>query len=471
MSTFQDCVCPITHLLMRDPVIAADGHSYDAEAIDQWFASGKKTSPLTGSELPNLETIPNITLRKIIAAHVEDSQQKLPCRADFSSAEDMNKRLSTLLEQAGLSGNAAMERELLVSRLSLPAEYHGNAATVLAMDHADFVFASAFSESRKAVSLIVRNGLRELYARGVILDSTKRAYLRDKDISLSGAGMIAPQLEVLVEGQPLLQRVLQIPGYPEPRTYVIIPEELPVPYTLKVTHLSAQPAVLCLDVDNVHLKSMYVPNPQASFTYEHWTTRDVNGVHVVAPLLFTPAEVNEDATDSGNQKTDSSFFEIRIWTAEYDKDRTADLITNRSPPAWSNQATRKKEFRGKSCFGPLETVHNTGSQPDDADQQKSAPLKGMWVGKKYAGSVKIYYDSASALLLQGVSAEALGLQGCAITEIEERADRDRDMDRAKKRSLQLASDSYIHHADLTAEDGSETWTKKPRPLKETIEVT
>ena len=31
---------------MGDPVIAADGHSYDRAQIEGWFATGKRTSPM-----------------------------------------------------------------------------------------------------------------------------------------------------------------------------------------------------------------------------------------------------------------------------------------------------------------------------------------------------------------------------------------------------------------------------------------
>ena len=37
--------CPISHLLMKDPVLASDGYTYDRAAITQWFAS-KSTSPV-----------------------------------------------------------------------------------------------------------------------------------------------------------------------------------------------------------------------------------------------------------------------------------------------------------------------------------------------------------------------------------------------------------------------------------------
>lgn len=36
--------CPITRELMRDPVIAADGHTYDREAVEMWLRN-HDTSP------------------------------------------------------------------------------------------------------------------------------------------------------------------------------------------------------------------------------------------------------------------------------------------------------------------------------------------------------------------------------------------------------------------------------------------
>ena len=39
--------CPITHEIMNDPVIAADGHTYERRAIERWL-SQKNYSPMTG---------------------------------------------------------------------------------------------------------------------------------------------------------------------------------------------------------------------------------------------------------------------------------------------------------------------------------------------------------------------------------------------------------------------------------------
>jgi interleukin-1 receptor-associated kinase 4 len=58
--------CPLTMEVMRDPVITADGQTYERAEIEGWFALGKRTSPLTGAELPSTHVTPNIALRAAI---------------------------------------------------------------------------------------------------------------------------------------------------------------------------------------------------------------------------------------------------------------------------------------------------------------------------------------------------------------------------------------------------------------------
>lgn len=61
------CVCPITHQLMNDPVMAADGHSYERDAIERWF-SAHRTSPSTNLPLNRHEVIPNILASNVVRA-------------------------------------------------------------------------------------------------------------------------------------------------------------------------------------------------------------------------------------------------------------------------------------------------------------------------------------------------------------------------------------------------------------------
>ncbi|XP_010728257.3 WD repeat, SAM and U-box domain-containing protein 1 isoform X2 [Larimichthys crocea] len=62
----DEFLCPITRELMREPVIAADGYSYEREAIKSWINTKNRSSPMTN--LPLLTTLltPNHTLKMAI---------------------------------------------------------------------------------------------------------------------------------------------------------------------------------------------------------------------------------------------------------------------------------------------------------------------------------------------------------------------------------------------------------------------
>jgi hypothetical protein len=80
-------LCPITHAVMRDPVMCADGHTYERSAIQQWL-SAHKTSPLTNAELPTTVMIPNIALRNAIQELVlRNVMEQVPEDGAVASAE------------------------------------------------------------------------------------------------------------------------------------------------------------------------------------------------------------------------------------------------------------------------------------------------------------------------------------------------------------------------------------------------
>ena len=70
-----DFFCPITQEMMVDPVICADGHSYERAAISQWLSS-HATSPKTNAQLEHTNLIPNHTLRGSIEQFREQQQRK-----------------------------------------------------------------------------------------------------------------------------------------------------------------------------------------------------------------------------------------------------------------------------------------------------------------------------------------------------------------------------------------------------------
>ncbi|MCH81227.1 U-box domain-containing protein 50-like, partial [Trifolium medium] len=58
-------LCPIQKMVMRNPYIAADGFSYELEAIEEWLQSGNDISPKS-LRLKNTLLIPNHNLRSLI---------------------------------------------------------------------------------------------------------------------------------------------------------------------------------------------------------------------------------------------------------------------------------------------------------------------------------------------------------------------------------------------------------------------
>uniref|UniRef100_A0A8C5CSX6 WD repeat, SAM and U-box domain-containing protein 1 n=1 Tax=Gadus morhua TaxID=8049 RepID=A0A8C5CSX6_GADMO len=62
----DEYLCPITRELMKDPVIAADGYSYEREAIQSWINSRNRSSPMTNLPLKTTLLTPNHTLKMAI---------------------------------------------------------------------------------------------------------------------------------------------------------------------------------------------------------------------------------------------------------------------------------------------------------------------------------------------------------------------------------------------------------------------
>jgi len=54
--------CPITFCMMTDPVVAADGHSYERDAITKWIKS-RGSSPITLRPLSLDKLVPNLNLK------------------------------------------------------------------------------------------------------------------------------------------------------------------------------------------------------------------------------------------------------------------------------------------------------------------------------------------------------------------------------------------------------------------------
>lgn len=73
-------ICPITRMPLNDPVMCADGYSYERVEITRWMKK-KPISPYTGARLAHNFITPNHTLRNAISEVMEnkhDDEETMP---------------------------------------------------------------------------------------------------------------------------------------------------------------------------------------------------------------------------------------------------------------------------------------------------------------------------------------------------------------------------------------------------------
>jgi len=87
--------CPITMQPMKDPVVAADGQTYERSAIELWLKDNS-TSPLTGEVMAHKAVTCNYSLRDILETIGEDPRQG---RESISSAKQTVSTTSKAPEQ------------------------------------------------------------------------------------------------------------------------------------------------------------------------------------------------------------------------------------------------------------------------------------------------------------------------------------------------------------------------------------
>jgi hypothetical protein len=104
--------CPITTDLMEDPVMAADGHSYERAAISQWLAGGRRISPLTGAKLSHTLLTPNHALKKAIHYFLKQRPGLVAIKQEMRAAQSLEQQMQDLalaiqLREQDLAAQAA----------------------------------------------------------------------------------------------------------------------------------------------------------------------------------------------------------------------------------------------------------------------------------------------------------------------------------------------------------------------------
>lgn len=66
--------CPITMQLMGNPVVVADGRTYERDAIQQWIDM-HGTSPFTRQNLRGTAVYPNLVVKELIDGHIQKNAE------------------------------------------------------------------------------------------------------------------------------------------------------------------------------------------------------------------------------------------------------------------------------------------------------------------------------------------------------------------------------------------------------------
>ena len=99
-------LCPILRELMTDPVVAADGHTYERRAIKRWIKN-EGTSPMTRARISDKSVIPNQALKQVIEAFVKAENDKYDQMLKHLQSEVAKLKVENAAHAAAASASAS----------------------------------------------------------------------------------------------------------------------------------------------------------------------------------------------------------------------------------------------------------------------------------------------------------------------------------------------------------------------------
>ncbi|PKU73484.1 U-box domain-containing protein 21-like [Dendrobium catenatum] len=198
--------CPISLDLMKDPVTAPTGITYDRQSVEKWLEMGKSTCPVTNMELTVEDLIPNHSIRRMIqdwcVANQSYGIERIPTpRIPISSTEASEILYNISLACQNRDGERCLE---LVGRLkSLEKESERN-RRCLVSNGAPIVLASAFrmlvSQSLKVLTEILEAlvGLLPFNDEVVLIELGSTSESLDSIIKIMKHGDVGSKLNAVL---------------------------------------------------------------------------------------------------------------------------------------------------------------------------------------------------------------------------------------------------------------------------------
>lgn len=97
----EDLICPISHQIFNDPVVAEDGITYEADEIKLWMKQST-LSPVTNKPIKNL--VPNYIIKSVVDKYLEKNPEQIKNKYKISRDHvDYIETVDTIIK----SGNHA----------------------------------------------------------------------------------------------------------------------------------------------------------------------------------------------------------------------------------------------------------------------------------------------------------------------------------------------------------------------------
>lgn len=136
LSDPDDFSCPVLHALMQDPVVAADGFTYEREALQEHL-SVRQTSPMTGENM-GTQLVPNQGIKTKIYDYKSNLIQEVMLVAPRLAAGHADKllaRAEEFVKPRLPDGQSRRQyRQLLLLRCALPAVLRRDSIKELVME-------------------------------------------------------------------------------------------------------------------------------------------------------------------------------------------------------------------------------------------------------------------------------------------------------------------------------------------------
>jgi len=164
----SEFMCPITREAMKDPVSAADGYTYEREAITSWLKRTQQPlSPMTGAVLEHAFVIPNQIVKNMITEWYDKQVIAAAARERESSLKELTPAQSTevrgMLQKAfgwKKGRSLVVERVLKIENAAATGRFNAKKAELQTARGSCPVVTKFHGTSLEAAEAIARGGFK-----------------------------------------------------------------------------------------------------------------------------------------------------------------------------------------------------------------------------------------------------------------------------------------------------------------------